>query len=317
MRNILAFLLLFLSPAFAADQGFNGRWDITVAGPQVRAWWLEIEGAGTPSPKGKFVSAYAGDMNVIDEISIRGGELIFGFRFKQRPKPGEPEVAYHRIYKARLEGGKLVGTSEMEGSGQPPVKWVGVRAPVIKEKDDGSWREGKPIQLFNGKDLAGWEPLEKDRPFGWKVENGILLAPGGGANLVSKQKFWNFKLHIEYNVAEHSNSGIGLRGRYEVQVLDDYGRAPGTHGNGALYSRIAPSVNSSKPAGQWQTYDITLVGRDVTIVLNGAKIIDKQVVEGLTAMGHDPNEGQPGPISLQGDHGPIQFRNIVVTPLQK
>jgi hypothetical protein len=201
----------------------------------------------------------------------------------------------------------LVGTS--------PTKWIGVRAPEIKEKDDGSWREEKPIPLFNGKDLAGWEALEKDRKSGWTVRNGILRAPGGGANLVSQRKFWNFKLHIEFNVAERSNSGIGLRGRYEIQIQDDYGRPPDTHSNGSLYSRIAPRVNACKPAGQWQVFDITLVGRDLTVVLNGTKIIDRQVVEGLTAMGHDPNEGQPGPISLQGDHGPVEFRNIVLTPL--
>ncbi len=114
-----------------------------------------------------------------------------------------------------------------------------------------------------------------------------------------------------------SNSGIGLRGRYEIQVLDDYGQPPNSHSNGSLYSRIAPSVNASKRPGEWQVYDITLIGRDVTVVLNGKKLIDRQVIEGLTAMGHDPNEGEPGPISLQGDHGPIAFRNILLTPLVK
>ena len=147
--------------------------------------------------------------------------------------------------------------------------------------------------------------------------DGILRAPGGGANLVTTRKFWNFKLHLEFRPTAESNSGIGLRGRYEIQVQDDYGRPPNTHSNGSLYSRIAPSVNASKPAGEWQTYDITLIGRDLTVVLNGTKIIDKQVVEGLTAMGHDPNEGEPGPISLQGDHRAIEFRNIVLTPMVK
>lgn len=306
MRNSLAVLFLFAGAGLAADADFNGRWNITVEGPAVRAWWLEVTGAGSPSPKVRFVSAYAGDLNIADEVAIRDGELMFGFRYKRRLASGDFEPA-HTVYRARLEGSRLAGTS--------PTKWIGVRAPDITGKDDGSWREEKPIPLFNGKDLAGWEALEKDRKFGWTVRDGVLRAPGGGANLVSQRKFWNFKLHIEFNVAERSNSGIGLRGRYEIQIQDDYGRPPGTHSNGSLYSRIAPSVNACKPAGQWQVFDITLIGRDLTVVLNGTRIIDRQVVEGLTAMGHDPSEGQPGPISLQGDHGPVEFRNIVLTPL--
>ena len=110
---------------------------------------------------------------------------------------------------------------------------------------------------------------------------------------------------------------MGLRDRYEIQILDDYGQPPDTHSTGSLYSRVAPSVNAGKPPGEWQAYDITLIGRDLTVVLNGKKILDKVTVEGLTAMGHDPNEGEPGPLSLQGDHGSIEFRNITVTPLVK
>jgi hypothetical protein len=317
MRNTLAFMLLALCPAFAADADFNGRWDISYPGGSDRASWLEVQGAGTALAKIKFVSAYAGDLNTTDEVAVKGGELTFGFRNKELPQGGKQPVERHYVYKARLSGGQLIGTSETEGSSQAPRKWVGVRAPEIKDKDDGTWREGKPIQLLNGKDLTGWGPLEKNRKFGWTVGGGELKAPGGGANLVSTATFWNFKLHIEYRITKDSNSGIGLRGRYEIQVLDDYGKPPDAHSNGSLYSRIAPRVNASKPPGEWQVYDITLIGRDLTVILNGQKLIDKQVVEGLTAMGHDPNEGQPGPLSLQGDHGPIEFRNIVLTPLVK
>ena len=315
MRRLLLILAAASAPALAADADFNGRWNISYPGAANRASWMEVQGAETGRPTVKFVSIYAGDLNIANEASVRAGELSAVFRYKQRMRQDEEPVPVEAIVRARLEGDRLAGTTERTGSNQPPVRWVGVRAPVIKDKDDGSWREGKPIRLFNGKDLTGWEPLEKDRPFNWKVEDGILKAAGGGANLVTKDRFWNFKLRVEYRLAKGSNSGIGLRGRYEIQILDDYGRPPDTHSNGSLYSRIAPAMNATLPPGEWQTYEITLIGRDLTVVLNGKKIIDKQVVEGLTAMGHDPNEGEPGPISLQGDHGPVEFRTIVLTPL--
>ncbi len=321
MRSTLLVLtLLGAVPLFAAgDARFNGRWDITAQRDTHNAWWLEITGAETDHPAGKFVSAYGGDMNTIQEISITPGELTFGFRRPGRPGKGRKGgmSPAHLVYKAKLVGNRLEGTFEMEGQQQPPVTWAGVRAPVIKDRDDGSWRKGKPVVLFNGKDLSGWKTIVPTNETGWSIENGVLSTTGKGKDIASDAKFWNFILHVEFKPAEHANSGIGLRGRYEVQVLDDYGRPPNTHGNGALYARILPSENASKPANEWQTYDIRLVGRQVTIVLNGKKIIDKGEVEGLTAIAIDSHEAEPGPIVLQGDHGPVQFRNIVVTPLIK
>ena len=304
-------------PALAADARFNGRWDITgYREPTNAAWWVEISGADTNSPKGKFVTAFGGDMNEIQEISVKPGELQFGFVRRDGAQKGQVAPS-HMVYKAKLVDGKLEGTFEIEGQGRPPMRWVGVRAPVIPDKDDGTWREGKPVMLFNGKDLKGWTATGPGAVTGWSAQDGALATTGKGNNIISEAKFWNFKLHAEVKVAEHSNSGIGLRARYEVQVLDDYGRPPNTHGNGALYARILPSENASKPAGEWQTYDIRLVGRQVTVVLNGKTIIDKGEVEGLTAIAIDANESQPGPIYLQGDHGPVEYRNLTVTPLMK
>jgi hypothetical protein len=149
------------------------------------------------------------------------------------------------------------------------------------------------------------------------VRNGNLVNEPPSANLESKEKFWNFDFHAEYRLFEHSNSGIGLRGRYEVQVFDDYGRPPAKGGHGALYSRIVPSKNASKKAGEWQTMDIRLIGRDVTVTLNGETIIEKGYVDGLTAMATNPHEGEPGPITIQGDHEKVEFRVIEVTRLEK
>jgi len=305
-RSILTFFLASVC-AFAADSDFNGRWLIRGDNePRIRAWWLEVKGAGTPSPNGSFVSAYGGDRNIIHNMTIKDGELRFSF---ERPRRDGGKLILS--YRARLKGDKLEGVFEPNDS-RPPMRWIGWRAPVIKDKDDGSWKEGKPIALFDGKGMDAFEPND-----GWSVQDGILRNSPRARDLMTKDSFWNFRLQVEYRVAEKSNSGIGLRGRYEIQILEDYGRPPDSHGNGALYSRIVPKVNASKPAGEWQTYDIRVVGRDLTVILNGQKIIDRQQIEGLTAIASNPYEDQPGPLVLQGDHGPVEFRKIILTPLVK
>jgi len=309
MRKLLPLVLLL--PAFASDAQFNGRWDITV--PQEsrsRAWWLEVSGAGTPSLQGRFVGFPGGNMNDIPHLTIQEGELRFSFDYKDS-RSGQP---MHRDYTARLTpDGKLEGVMRSSDGGE--LKWTGVRAPVITDKDDGSWRDGTPVELFNHKDLTGWQGMVPNQALGWAMKDDAMANVAGANNLVSVDSFWNFKLHVEFRVGEHSNSGIGLRGRYEVQILEDYGKPPNTHSNGALYSRIVPAVNASKPAGEWQAYNIRLVGRTVTVVLNDQKVIDKQEIEGLTAIAGNADEGKPGPFILQGDHGPVEFRKIVLTPL--
>jgi Domain of Unknown Function (DUF1080) len=306
MRTLCLLSLLMMAPAWAGDERFNGRWNIKVINePRNRAWWLEVNGAGSGGPlKGRFVGFPGGNTDEIPEISIRDGELTFSADRNHQ----------HLLYHARLKGDKLEGIYQ---SGNDKLQWIGARAPMLPDKDDGSWHPGKPVKLFDGRSLAGWMALIPGKTLGWTVKDGILGNEPAANNLVSERKFWNFDLHAEFRVSEGSNSGIGLRGRYEVQILDDYGKPPNTHGNGALYSRILPSENASKRPGEWQTVDIRLVGRQVSITLNGKKIIDKREIEGLTAIASDPDEAVPGPIVLQGDHRAVEFRSVVVTPLQK
>ncbi len=312
MRTLLVAFLLAVCPAFPADQDFNGRWDITTAQPRPRAWWLELTGVGTAKPAGKFVSAYGGDMNNIDTIGVENGELQFVIAPPGR-SGGAP--ARKMIYRARLAGDKLDGALQTEGRTEPPLKWTGVRAPRIPDRDDGTWKEGTPIALFNGKDASGWHGLAPGAEMKWSVQDGILRNAPPTTDIVSDQKFWNFKLHIDFRIVERSNSGIGLRGRYEIQVLDDYGRPPNSHGAGALYARFAPAVNASKPPGEWQSYDIRLVGRQLTVVHNGTKVLDQVEVEGLTAIANNADEAEPGPFIVQGDHSYIEIKSFVVTPL--
>jgi hypothetical protein len=303
----IALLLVAALPLLGADKDYNGRWDITAIQQRPRAWWAELTGVGTPAAAGKFVSAYNGDMNKIDQISVENGELKFVII--------QPSNQAKFVYRAHLAGGKLEGTMQREGQQGEPIKWTGVRAPAIADKDDGSWKEGKPIELVNGKDMTGWHALNPNVETKWTYVDGILRNAPPTTDIVTDQKFWNFKAHIDYRIVEHSNSGIGLRGRYEIQILEDYGKPPNTHGAAALYSRIAPSVNASKPAGEWQSYDIRLVGRTLTVVHNGTKVLDKVEVEGLTAIANNADEAEPGPFIVQGDHSYVELKKFTVTPL--
>lgn len=315
MRSFLGLLLLAAAPGFCAASAYDGRWDITSSNAgQLRAWWVELNGVGTPGPNGKFVSAFGGDMNPLTTVELQGDGVVFTIAPNA---PAGKKAAAMRIYRARLEGGKLEGTAETDGQPGSVVKWTGVRAPAIAEKDDGSWKEGKPIQLFNGKDMSGWKALNPAVEMKWTVQDGTMRNAPPTTDLITEQKFWNFKLHTDFRIVEHSNSGIGLRGRYEIQILEDYGKPPNTHSAGSLYSRIAPSVNASKPAGEWQSYDIRLVGRQLTVVFNGIKILDKVDIEGLTAIANNADEGEPGPFIIQGDHSYVEIKSFVVTPLVK
>ena len=314
--SLAAFFLAACCAHAADDSQFNGRWDISVNGDttRTRAWWLEVTGAGTDAMKGRFVGAPGGQVDDIPKLTISDGELRFAFERKYR-RDDNPKSTQKGLYWARLESGKLKGTFEIEGDPSTYLEWTGVHAPVLPDKDDGTWKRGDPIQLFNGKDLSGWQPLAAGKPPGWTVKDGLLTNSPNAVDLASEKKFWNFDLHIEFLVAVRSNSGVGLRGRYEVQIYDDYDEPPTRHGNGALYSRIVPRSNASREPGEWQFFDIRLIGRQVSISLNGVKVIDKATIDGLTAIAQDANESDPGPIILQGDHGFVQFRKVTVYPL--
>ncbi len=315
MRTVLGLLLLSVCLAFAADSDFNGRWDLTAGTtPRPRAWWVELNGVGSAGANGKFVSAFGGDMNKIDSITVENGELKFTI-VQPAGRSGQPRRT--NLYRAHLVGGTMEGTLTIEGQSTPPVPFTGVRAPVINDKDDGTWKEGTPIELFNGKDVSGWKALNPSVQMKWTVKDGVLRNAPPTTDIISEQKFWNFKLHVDFRIVEHSNSGIGLRGRYEIQILEDYGRPPNSHGSAALYSRFAPSVNASKPPGEWQSYDIRLVGRQLTVVYNGTKVLDKVPVEGLTAIANNSDEAEPGPFIIQGDHSYVEIKSFTVTPLHK
>jgi hypothetical protein len=255
--------------------------------------------------KGRF-NAGGGAVFDLPEVAIEGGELRF-----QYPRGNPPNVV-QQVWRATANGARLVGTAEVNGE---KLSWTGERGPVWPSSPP-SRKPGQPIDLFNGKDLSGWLGQDPGRPLGWLVKDGILTNQSKEANnIYTRQKFNDFKLEVEFNVDPKSNSGVYLRGRYEIQVLDGYGRPLDVHSQGALYGFIVPTVNADKPAGEWQSYEITLIANRVTVVLNGIRIIDNGEVPGITGGALDANEKDPGPIMLQGDHGIVQFRKVRLTPL--
>ncbi len=315
MRHVfVAALALCCFAASKDDQEFNGRWDITANGPAAaRGWWLEVSGAGTDNLKGKFLGSPVGLLDEIPKLSTSEGELRFALEARFR-KDHNVEKG---LYWARLEEGKLKGTFEIEGDPSSYLEWTGVRAPALPDHDDGSWRRGDPVVLFDGRDLAGWDSAPSGHASAWVVKDGALTPLFGAPDLISSKKFLNFVVDAEYRLDPHTNSGIALRGRYEIQLADDADRPPSNRTSGSILGRLAPTINAARPPGEWQMLVARLVGREVTVILNGIRVINRQSIEGPTAIALDSNEADLGPILLQGNRGAVEFRRIVVYPLIK
>jgi len=230
----------------------------------------------------------------------------------------------------------MVNNDELQGRAYIPqrnginieiVEFTAKRLPQLPPAPDLSTiKFGEPKDLFNGQDLGGWTLTNPENVNGWKVESGVLINDPvqeegkphiNYGNLRTEETFGDFNLKIEVNIPEGSNSGIYLRGIYEIQVMDSYGRSLDSHHMGGLYSRIVPSASAERPAGEWQELDITLCDHHLTVLLNNTTIIDNQPVMGVTGGALTADEESPGPIYLQGDHGKVSYRNIVLTSIVK
>jgi hypothetical protein len=281
----------------------EGRWDITInADGKKLPSWLEVVHSGLRTLVGSFVGT-GGSARPISKIYYADGN----FSFSIPPQWDNTDSDF--VVKGTLSGDSLSGT--MKFSNGKLYNYTAVRAPALKRISAPVW--GKPIQLFNGTDLKGWHAEGNNQ---WAAESGILRSPHSGSNLVTDNTFTDFKLHIEFRYPKGSNSGVYLRGRYEVQIEDTGGQEPVKNELGSIYGFIAPTELVAKGAGQWQSYDITLIGRMVTVVANGITIICTQEIPGITGGAINSYEGEPGPLLIQGDHGPIDFRNIVLTPVE-
>jgi len=307
--QIMMLFIIFSSAKISFAQGemkkdpdVIGRWDVTIekAGKSLPSW-LEVQKSGTHTLIGRFTYAF-GSARPISEVKVNGSKYSFSI------PPQWEEGTRNMDFEFEVSGDAIKGT--MVYTDGVTYNFTGVRAPLLTRTKQPVW--GKPVKLFNGKNTNGWHTDGKNQ---WIVESGILRSLHSGANLISDKTFNDFKLHVEFRYKQGSNSGVYLRGRYEVQIIDTKSGEPEPINNqfSAVYGFLPPNQMMAKNPGEWQSYDITLVGRMVTIVANGKMVICNQIIPGLTGGAIDSREGEPGPVFIQGDHGPIDYRNIIIT----
>lgn len=305
-RSVYLAVIFGLNLWGGAGSPFAGRWDLTIrTSSDSYPSWLEFADEGG-SPQVRIVGRVA-SAHEATNVKAEGSRLTFTTsEWFGKTIPVTWEI--------NASGGKLGGIQK-RGDGVTG-KLTGVQAPAL-HREVSAW--GQPEPLFNGKDTTGWEALitEPGKPVqsNWRAIGGELVNTAPGANIRTKRTFQDFKLHVEYNCPNDGNSGVYLRGRYEVQVeYEPADKNDALHGMGSVYGFLAPSAAVPPKPGQWESYDITFVGRTVTVVRDGVTTIRDQEVPGITGGALDSNEGQPGPIYIQGDHtGGMKYRNITIT----
>jgi hypothetical protein len=329
-RLLIAVLFCAVPVAWAAESAkpFVGNWALTIPGGG--AGWLGIV-AKDGALQGSILWG-GGSVVPVTGVKVEGGTLIVTRVNKSSRKDaaGKEIVTIEtETIKGKVQGDAMSLTTERERGGKisGQAQFTGKRIPPVPPAPDLSKvKFGEPVKLFNGQNLEGWRLTEPKADNGWSVKDGVLTnnpvqiqgqPPKHYGNVRTEREFEDFNLKLDVNVPKGGNSGIYLRGIYEVQVSDSFGRKLDPHNMGGIYSRTTPTEAAEKPAGEWQTMDITLADRHVTVVLNGKKIIDNQPLLGCTGGALWADEFRPGPIYLQGDHTGVSYRNIVLTPVVK
>jgi Domain of Unknown Function (DUF1080) len=295
--GIVALTLGLLPVLQAQTSPFVGRWDfnITQSNGKQAAIWLGIhEKAGGLDI---WYQPTGGHVFQVPDYKVNGSHLTLS-------------LEHDASIELDAKDDKLVGTQKRAGNS---TELTGLPAPALKGHEPEAWT--KPVRLFNGKDLSGWTPIGDTANNHWVVQDGDLLNEKHGANLKSNAEFTDFKVHFEVNCPDDANSGFYLRGRYELQLeYEKSGTEPPERAMGAIYGRLAPSSLLPRKPGEWESFDVTLVGRTVTVVRDGTLTIDHKEMDGITGGALDANEGEPGSFYIQGDHtGGLKFRNITVS----
>lgn len=318
-------VLAITSAALAGDNPFLGEWALTIPGGA--AGWLGVHEHDGHMEAGMLWGW--GSVEPVASVKLDDGKLVVTRQHVIQRKDAagnKTKVTLTETITATVEGDDIKLTSSKpreNGSGDEVVEFGGHRQPPVPPAPDLTrLKFGKAEPLFNGKDLSGWRLTDPNAANGWSVQHGLLVnrviqeegKHKNYGNLRTDGAFEDFNLKVEVRVGKGENSGVYLRGIYEVQVADTYGKPLDPHNMGAIYSRIRPTASAEKPPGEWQTLDITFVDRHATIILNGKRIIDNQPVLGCTGGALWSDVTRSGPIYLQGDHTGIEYRSLVLRP---
>lgn len=309
---------------------FLGRWALTIPGGG--AGWLSVTDEGDYYDS----SILWGGGSVLDTAStyVDGDTLYVTREHKETRKDKNGKRIKTNIFietiSATVKGDDLTLTRRnpnRNGKSVSVETFTGKRiADLPPAPDLSKVKYGKPIELFKKNSLDGWKMVNDSQKSAWSIKNGVLinnpLQPENGkhiryGNLRTVAEYEDFRLTTDLSVDINGNSGIYLRGIYEVQVMESYGMPRDNHHLGAVYSRITPSKAVERAPGKWQTLDITLVDRHITVILNGTTIIDNQPLLGCTGGALWSDEFRPGPLYLQGDHSAVKYRNMILTPIAK
>ena len=326
MRRIIFILFaLVVAGASIAETPFDGAWCLT--SPTGGAVWLKVQ--GKPDGVDGWMMWEIGGVHQLDDIRIEDQKLIIKepfFKWYMTTRGMRRDRLGTDFLSATVKGDQIsvdIDHIFEDGSRLPRETMVGVRSkPMPPAPDLTKLQFGDPIELFDGSSLDGWRLTNPGDNNAWSVRDGALfnnphLGDGPDAkqfgNLRTDREFEDFRLQLEVRLPKGGNSGIYLRGRYEVQVTDSYGRNT-LRGIGHIYSRVPALVNAAKPHGEWQQFDIILADRHVTVRLNNKLVIDNQPVEGCTGGALCSDDLKPGPIYFQGDHTSVEYRNIVLHP---
>ncbi|MEL7497833.1 MAG: DUF1080 domain-containing protein [Planctomycetota bacterium] len=312
----------------SARSPFEGRWAFQL--PDQNVGWLHLMQDDQGEWSGSLLWS-VGNARPLKSIKAEDSRLLIQRPIRWKPGGGEVQKFINQPIVCELDGQQLtmMVAQSWKQIQKAELETYRLSAKRISEPppkpDLKTLKFGEPIQLFSGDDLSGWKLSRENKKNGWRADNGELVnetpkkdfgAYGDFGNLITERNFQDFELSIEYNVSKGGNSGIYLRGMYEAQVVDRDSKMQGIQGPGAIFGRIKPSENAANPGGQWNRYVITLAQRHITVVLNGKKVIDNQLLEGPTGGGILSHDDQPGPIFLQGDHTSIRYRNIVLRPIE-
>ena len=327
MKTLLGIMAgLALSINTVAASPFEGAWCLT--SPSGGAVWLNVE--DNPGGLSGVLMWEVGGVDPVQSIREEGEELVIT-RFHQKWTMTSKGMRRERVGTDTLRAttndnqmSMLLDRQRVDGTMLPTQRMHGTRSkPMPGRPDLSTLQFGDPIELFDGESLDGWRLVNPEDNNAWSANDGILTNtptlengenPKQFGNLRTDREFEDFRLQLDLRLPPNGNSGIYLRGRYEVQVNDSYGRPSGRMGIGGIYGRIIPSENAAGPPGEWQTFDIILADRHVTVRLNGKLVIDNQPVEGCTGGAISSDDEKPGPIYFQGDHTAVEYRNIVLHP---